>query len=482
MAEKFLMPKLSPTMEEGQIARWLKKEGEAFKNGDTLAEVDTDKATMEMTALSDGVLLKILKGDGETVPLGDAIAITGKEGEDIAALLAELGGGNGASAPKQEAEQKIEPSPEQKPAAQPAAPQAEKTAAQTGGIQGDVSETAGRSYDYETRPGSAEQAQTKSESPQSESRNPQSNGGRLIISPIAARMSAEAGLDLNSLQGSGPGGRIIKRDIEQAIENRKAQPQVQPAAPEPQIQEEQTQLAPAFQTAEIIGASPFRDEPTTQMRRTIASRLVTSIGPVPTFYLTIEIEMDKAIDLRKQINAALPEEKKVSINDVIVKTVASALMQHPQVNASYQDRTIRYFERADIGVAVAIPDGLITPIVRNANSKGIAQIAAEVKELAGRAREKKLKPEEFTGGTFSISNLGMFGIEEFTAIINPPEAGILAIGKSEPKPVVRDGEITVRNMMRVTMSCDHRVIDGATGAQFLKTLKQMLENPLLMIM
>jgi pyruvate dehydrogenase E2 component (dihydrolipoamide acetyltransferase) len=473
MADKFLMPKLSPTMEEGQIARWLKKEGEAFKNGETLAEVDTDKATMEMTALKDGVLLKILKSDGETVPLGESIAITGKEGEDISALLAEIGSGNGAASAAKPAESKAEPQSEQKPAEQPAPPAA-------GGIQGNVAETAGRSYDYETRPGAAEQAQIN---PQSETPNSQSNGGngRLIVSPIAARMAAEAGLNLNGLKGSGPGGRIIKRDIEDAIANKnQAAPQTQ--QPEVQSQVQEAQPAPTFQTAEIVGASAFRDEPTTQMRRTIASRLVTSIGPIPTFYLTVEVEMDKAIDFRKQINAALPEEKKVSINDVIIKTVASALIQHPQVNASYQDRTIRYFERADIGVAVAIPDGLITPIIRNANAKGIAQIAAEVKELAGRARDKKLKPEEFTGGTFSISNLGMFGIEEFTAIINPPEAGILAIGKSEPKAVVRDGEIVVRNVMRVTMSCDHRVIDGATGAQFLKTLKQMLENPMLMLM
>ena len=468
MADKFLMPKLSPTMEEGQIARWLKKEGEAFKNGETLAEVDTDKATMEMTALTDGVLLKILKGDGETVPLGDPIAITGKEGEDISALLAEVGG-NGASAAKP-AESKAEP--QQQKTAEQSAPQA--ATQQTGGNQANVAEAAGRSYDYETRPGAAEQAQ---QTPQTGNNKPQSNGGRLIISPIAARMASEAGLDLNKLQGSGPGGRIIKRDIETAIANKgQAAPQVQ------EKQQAQPQPAPAFQAAEVAAASPYRDEPTTQMRRTIASRLVTSIGPVPTFYLTVEVEMDKAIELRKQINAALPESQKVSLNDVVIKTVASALMQHPQVNSSYQDRSIRYYERADIGVAVAIPDGLITPIVRGANTKGISQIAAEVKELAARAREKKLKPEEFTGGTFSISNLGMFGIEEFTAIINPPEAAILAVGKSEPKPVVRDGELTVRNIMRVTMSCDHRVIDGATGAQFLKTFKQMLENPMLMLM
>lgn len=459
------MPKLSPTMEEGQIARWLKKEGESFKNGETLAEVDTDKATMEMTALNDGVLLKILKADGETVPLGDPIAITGKEGEDISALLAEAGGGNGASAAKP-VETKAEPQP---------APQAQQMGAPIS-EKPEVAESAGRSYDAQ-RPGAEKQGQAATQ--QTESQPAKGGNGRLIVSPIAARMAAEAGLDLNSLHGSGPGGRIIKRDIETALANQKAAPQIQPAA-EPQIQEERP--APVFQAAAIEGASPYREEPTTQMRRAIASRLVESIGPVPTFYLTIEAEMDKAIDFRKQINAALPEERKVSINDVIIKCVASALMRHPQVNASYQDRSIRYFERADIGVAVAIPDGLITPIIRNANAKGIAQIASEVKELAARARDKKLKPEEFTGGTFSISNLGMFGIEEFTAIINPPEAGILAVGKSEPKPVVRDGEIVVRNMMRVTMSCDHRVIDGATGAQFLKTLKQMLENPMLILM
>ncbi|MDQ4123418.1 MAG: pyruvate dehydrogenase complex dihydrolipoamide acetyltransferase [Acidobacteriota bacterium] len=464
MAEKFLMPKLSPTMEEGQIARWLKKEGESFKNGETLAEVDTDKATMEMTALNDGVVLKILKGDGETVPLGDPIAIIGKEGEDISALLSEVGGGNGASAAKP-AETKAEP---QTASQQMGTPVSEKP---------EVAEAAGRSYDAQ-RPGAEQQGQTAPQ--QIETKTSDGGNGRLIISPIAARMAAEAGLDLHSLQGSGPGGRIIKRDIETALANQKATPQVQPQA-QLQIQEEQPAPA-AFQAPAIEGASPYREEPTTQMRRAIASRLVESIGPVPTFYLTIEVEMDKAIDFRKQINAALPEDRKVSINDVIIKCVASALMQHPQANASYQDRSIRYFERADIGVAVAIPDGLITPIIRNANAKGIAQIASEVKELAGRARDKKLKPEEFTGGTFSISNLGMFGIEEFTAIINPPEAGILAIGKSEPKPVVRDGEIVVRNMMRVTMSCDHRVIDGATGAKFLKTLKQMLENPMLMLM
>jgi pyruvate dehydrogenase E2 component (dihydrolipoamide acetyltransferase) len=232
----------------------------------------------------------------------------------------------------------------------------------------------------------------------------------------------------------------------------------------------------------VQGASAFRDENASKMRQVIASRLVESIGPVPTFYLTVEIEMDKALEFRKQINAALSEEEKVSVNDVIVKVAAMASIKHPWVNASWRGETVRFYEDADVGVAVAIEDGLITPVIRGANNKGIAQIAKEVKELAGRAREKKLQPEEYTGATFSISNLGMFGIKEFTAIINPPEAAIFAIGGAVQTPVVRNGEIVIRNMMQVTMSCDHRVIDGATGAKFLQTFKQMLENPILMLM
>ncbi len=481
MAEKFLMPKLSPTMEEGQIARWLKKEGEAFKNGETLAEVDTDKATMEMTALKDGTLLKILHADGETVPLGNPIAITGSAGEDISALLAEIGGnGNGAAA-KQAVPETAAPKLEPQPAASEN-PKSEirNPKSSNGGIQGDVSESGGRSYDFQGTEGQADQ-QPKPEIALPAVQHQESNGGRVIVSPIAARMAAEAGLDLNSLKGTGPAGRIIKRDVEEALAGKQAAPQGE-QTPQSEAPEEQQIVAPALQIGENALASAFRDENTTQMRRTIASRLTTSTQTVPHFYLTIEVEMDSAVDLRKQINAALSEDKKVSLNDIVIKTAAAALMQHPNVNASYQDRSIRHYERADISVAVAIPDGLITPVVRNANAKGISAIAAEVKELAGRARDKKLKPEEFTGGTFSISNLGMFGIEEFTAIINPPEAAILAVGAAQPKPVVRDGEIVVRNVMKVTMSCDHRVIDGATGAAFLKTFKQMLENPLLLVM
>jgi pyruvate dehydrogenase E2 component (dihydrolipoamide acetyltransferase) len=275
-------------------------------------------------------------------------------------------------------------------------------------------------------------------------------------------MAADQGLDLRSIQGSGPNGRIIKRDIEAALTKPKAA------------------AAPQFQPAAVATASAYRDEPATQIRQTIAKRLVTSIGPVPHFFLTVDIEMDRAAEMRESIKALDPD-LKISINDIIIKVTAAALLQHPQVNASFQDKFIRYYEHADIGVAVAIEDGLITPVVRAADQKSLSQIAAEVRELAERARSKKLKPEEYTGATFSISNLGMFGIDEFTAVINPPEGGILAVGAMTPKPVVRDNQVVVRQMMRVTMSCDHRVIDGATGAKFLQTFKKMLENPLYLV-
>lgn len=282
-----------------------------------------------------------------------------------------------------------------------------------------------------------------------------------MVSPIAARMATENGIDLRSIAGSGPQGRIIKRDIEAALAVGQSHPRSEITIPK--------------------SSAGYREENTSKMRRVIAQRLTESIGPIPTFYLTVEIEMDNALALRKQINATLSEDEKVSVNDIIVKVAAMSLMKHPFVNASYRDTSIRFYDQADIGVAVAVEEGLITPVIRAANHKGFAEIAREVKELAGRARDRKLQPEEYTGATFSISNLGMFGIKEFTAIINPPEAAILAVGGAAPTPVVRDGEIVVRNVMNVTMSCDHRVIDGATGAKFLQTFKQMLENPVLML-
>ncbi|MBC7901580.1 MAG: pyruvate dehydrogenase complex dihydrolipoamide acetyltransferase [Saprospiraceae bacterium] len=434
MAEKFLMPKLSPTMEEGQISRWVKNEGDAFEANETLAEVDTDKATMEMTALKGGTLLKILKGAGESAALGETIAITGKEGEDISALLSEVSSNGAKTQP---------PAAEEQPPASEGEAKAEPPASAGG-----------------TTPKSETAQEPKDPEPLA-----QRDNGRLIVSPIAARMAADNGLDLKSITGSGPNGRIIKRDIEAAMESKVQDPR-----------------SKAFKPSTVVGASPFRDENTSKMRQIIASRLAESIGPIPTFYLTVEIEMDNVLALRKQINANLEDDEKISVNDIIVKVAATSLMKHPFVNASYQDKTLRFYEQADIGVAVAIDEGLITPVVRGANLKGFAEISAEIKDLAAKAKAKKLQPEEYTGATFSISNLGMMGIKEFTAIINPPEAGILAIGGASPTPVVRDGQITIRNIMNVTMSCDHRVIDGATGAKFLQTFKQMLENPVLMLM
>ncbi|MDT4898672.1 MAG: hypothetical protein QOH25_3749 [Acidobacteriota bacterium] len=442
------MPKLSPTMEEGQISRWLKNEGDKVSMGEPLAEIDTDKATMEMQALGSGVLRKILLKEGESVPLGQIIAVIGEPDEDISALL-----GQAESAGKTQAASQAQTAESEKPEAPPA-------------------EKAPTSEPKPAPPSSGNGAQAATGDGQ--------GNDRLIVSPLAARMAAEAGINLRSLTGSGPGGRIVKRDIEAAMSAGQQSAEAGASqAPQRHLRAVQPGTHPAQQPS-VEGASPYRDEPTSVMRQTIARRLVTSIGPVPHFFLTTEIEMDRVAEMRRSINE-LDAELKISINDVIIKVAAAALIQHPQVNASFQDRNVRYYERADIGVAVAIEDGLITPVVRAADQKSLSQIASEVRELAERARSRKLLPEEYTGATFSISNLGMLGIDEFTAVINPPEAAILAVGAVTPKAVVRDGQVTVRQMMRVTMSCDHRVIDGATGARFLQTFKRILENPLLMI-
>ena len=430
MATQVIMPKLSPTMEEGQLSRWLKKEGDKVSMGEPLAEIDTDKATMEMQALTNGVLRKILIQEGESAPLGQMIAIIGEPDEDISSLL------NQAPA-KAAAKPAAESAP---PSATPAPPpEAAKEAA----------------------PEPAKQPAAK---PQPAPGDNGGGSGRLIVSPLAARMAAEAGIDLRSLKGSGPNGRIVKRDVESAMTG---------AATAQVARSERVRPS-------VDGMPPYRDEPITEIRRTIAKRLVTSLGPIPHFFLTTEIEMDRAAEMRNHVKELDPD-LKISINDIIIKVAAAALMQHPQVNASFQDKAVRYYERADIGVAVAIEDGLITPVVRAADQKSLRDIAAEVRDMAERARKRKLKPEEYTGATFSVSNLGMFGIDEFTAVINPPEGAILAIGAMAPKPVVRNNEVVVRQIMRVTMSCDHRVIDGATGAQFLQTFKKMLENPLYLV-
>ena len=446
MATQVIMPKLSPTMEEGQLSRWLKKEGDKVSMGEPLAEIDTDKATMEMQALANGVLRKIIIQEGESAPLGQLIAIIGEPDEDISAMLASSGAAPKAPAAQSEAKpeqpaapvQALEPSAPPKPVGTPA-----KSA---------------------TSDGNGSAPTPAPEAAPSE---------RLIVSPLAARMAAEAGVDLRSLTGSGPGGRIVKRDIEAAMS--------QGAAPGATVAATTGEVVkfPGRQTG-ATEASPFVDEPVSEMRRIIAKRLVTSLGPIPHFFLTTEIEMDRAAEMRRNINELDPD-LKLSINDIIIKVAAAALIAHPQVNASFQEKMVRYYERADVGVAVAIEDGLITPVVRAADQKSLGEIAREVRDLAERARTRKLKPEEYTGASFSISNLGMFGIDEFTAVINPPEGAILAVGAMTAKPVVRGNEIVVRQMMRVTMSCDHRVIDGATGAQFLQTFKKTMENPLYLV-
>ena len=447
MATQVIMPKLSPTMEEGQLSRWLKKEGDKVSMGEPLAEIDTDKATMEMQALGSGVLRKILIKEGESAPLGQLIAIIGAPDEDIAALLDQ--------APEQSTQ-----------TTRPAEPKTEADA--TPPAMQTAGDNASRSADRSAEGNGRHAAPVMKNSP----------SGRLIVSPLAARMAAEAGVDLRSLSGSGPGGRIIKRDIETAISQSKAaSPTIGAAAPQRHLRAVETKT---LQQPATAGASAYHDEPLSEMRRTIARRLVTSLGPVPHFFLTAEIEMDRAAEMRRNVNALDPE-LKISVNDIIIKVAAAALLQHSQVTASFQEKAVRYYEHADIGVAVAIEDGLITPVVRSADQKSLSEIASEVRDFAERARNRKLSPEEYTGASFSISNLGMFGIDEFTAVINPPEGAILAVGAMSPKPVVRDNEITVRQMMRVTMSCDHRVIDGATGAKFLQTFKKILENPLYLV-
>lgn len=503
------MPKLSPTMEEGQLGKWLKKEGDKVSVGEPLAEIETDKASMEMQALATGVLRKVFIKDGETAPLGEIIAIIGEPDEDISALVSSAESGATAAENKKTIEESVEGGnygAQQELATvvtdgarTQATIKGEPLKGDTDNTTSDKPQTSGSDNHTQSAPAAATSQPTANLSAGNDTAATASgNGaaqqrasGRLIVSPLAARMAAEAGINLQSLTGSGPGGRIVKRDIEAAMSGGAGNQQTQAAeaqpAPEEAGRSAQTYLravetpgAQPAQQSSVVGASPYRDEPMTEMRRTIARRLVSSIGPVPHFFLTTEIEMDAVVEVRRQLNA-INEELRISINDFIIKVAAVALTQHPQVNASFQEKAIRYYERADIGVAVAIEDGLITPVIRSADQKSIGAIATEVRELATRARSRKLRPEEYTGASFSVSNLGMFGIDEFTAVINPPEAAILAVGAVAPKPVAREGELVVRQMMRVTMSCDHRVIDGATGAKFLQTFKKILENPLLLI-
>ncbi|MCH1582017.1 MAG: pyruvate dehydrogenase complex dihydrolipoamide acetyltransferase [Flavobacteriales bacterium] len=411
------MPKLSDTMTEGVVAEWHKKVGDQVESGEVLAEIETDKATMEFESFQDGVLLHIGVEKGATAAVDSILAILGEAGEDVAGLLA-----SDAAAPAPEAAPAPAPAPV---AAVAPAPAAAPAPAPAPAVVAPVATPA------VPRP---------------------SSNGKVKASPLAARLAAERGIDLGRVAGSGEGGRIVKRDIEAYVP------------------------APAAGMGAVESST---DVPVTQMRKTIARRLAESKFTAPHFYLKLSVEMDAAVEARKAINAQ--EGVKVSFNDMVVKAVSLALKKHPAVNSAWMDTHIRTNDHVHIGVAVAVEDGLLVPVVRHADKKSLTEIGAEVKDYAGRAREKKLQPSDWEGNTFTISNLGMFGIEDFTAIINPPDACILAVGGISDVPVVRDGQVVPGKIMKLTLSCDHRVVDGAMGAAFLQEVKSLLEHPVRML-
>jgi pyruvate dehydrogenase E2 component (dihydrolipoamide acetyltransferase) len=423
MAQKVQMPKLSDTMEEGKILKWLKKEGEKVEQGEVLAEVESDKADMELEAFESGTLLKIVVPEGKGAGVGKVIAIIGEKGEDIDGLLKDESGGE---EPKEtEPEKEEEPKEEKKVQ--------EKTEKK------DISDD---------------------EQPEKSGKPASRGDGVIKTSPLARRMADEHGLDLTEIEGTGPEGRIIKRDIEKALEEGVGRAKTT----------SDERLGPVAETVELTG-----------MRKAIARRMTESKTSVPHFYLTVEVDMERVMEMRKRIND-MQQETKVSFTDIIIKIAAQVLLRHPRVNAYWAGDSIKRRGDIHIGLAVALEEGLITPVIRNCDRKGLIRISQEAKDYAERARNKKLKPDEYEGGCITISNLGMFDIQEFSAIINPPESAILATGSIVEKPVVRNNEITIGRTMRVTMSCDHRVVDGAVGAEFLRDFKRMLEDPALTLL
>jgi len=481
MAQILDMPQLSDTMKEGVLRKWRKNEGDKMLPGELLAEVETDKATMDFEAFDEGVLLKRLIGDGDTVPVGSPIAIIGKTGEDIAALIEEANARKGgAKAPAKAAA----PAPAAKaPAAKPEQPAAAKAA---------ESKPAPAPA---AKPANGQAARPNAASPARPASAP-ATGTKVLASPLARRLATDLGIDLRTVTGSGPGGRIVERDVKAVNEGGGAATAAaadwhameeapstgaapaaaaapRPAAPVP------AQLVPD-RRAEARPAAPIPsddvEKPLSMMRRTIARRLVESKTTIPHFYLTAEVDMDAAMEFREQVSQV--HSAKLSVNDLVIKATALALRKVPEANASFTDEAIILHARVDIGMAVAIEDGLVTPVIRGADHKTLGQIANEARELAGRARERKLKLEEMTGGTFSVSNLGMFGVSEFSAIINPPEAGILAVGAVRKVPVVKGDKVVPGQRMSLTVSCDHRVIDGATGAKLLQAIVAILERPI----
>ena len=435
MITKVLMPKLSDAMETGKVIKWLKKEGDAVKGGDVIAEIETDKANVEIEAFGGGVLRKIMVGEGGQVPVGDMIGVIADPADDI---------GSVATAP----------SP--RPAAAAPAPSAAPSTARPDPLPAMES--------YKSAPATNAVVPMSAAPAQAPGRD-----GRVKASPLARKVAAQSGVDLRLLQGTGPGGRIVRRDVETAA-----------AAPRPAAAPAAA-AAPAPSRPQFVipqrGEAEFEDRPLSAMRAIIAKRMPLSKAPVPHFYVTSEVSMDRAWALRADLNG-LEGQPKVSVTDMVIKACALALLKNPGVNAQLQGQNLRVFNRAHIGIAVALDEGLITPVLRDCDVKPLAQIAVEARDLAERARGGKLRAQEFSGATFSVSNLGMFDVEEFSAIINPPEGAILAVGSVLEKPVAESGQLRVGRRMKMTISCDHRVMDGAMGARFLQDVKRLLEEPL----
>jgi len=453
MPINILMPALSPTMEKGNLAKWLKKEGDKVKSGDVIAEIETDKATMEVEAVDEGTIAKILVPEGtQDVAVNDVIAVLAGDGEDVKAA-----GAGGASAPPKAAPATEAPAakPAPTPTAAPATPLAKAPA-----------------------PAAAASA------PLAAASAPQVNGhARIFSSPLARRLAKEAGIELARINGTGPHGRVVARDVEEAKSGKGLKAPAAAPAGAPSI-------APAISDKQILALfepGSYEVVPHDGMRRTIAQRLTASVQTVPHFYLTIDCEIGKLLAAREEINASAPKDKekkplyKLSVNDFVIKAMAIALQRIPDCNVSWTDGGMLKHHHSDIGVAVAMPGGLITPIIRHAETKSLSTISSEMKDFAARARARKLKPEEYQGGTTAISNLGMYGIKDFTAVINPPHATILAVGTSEERAVVRNGKIEAAHIMSVTLSCDHRAVDGALGAELIGAFKMLIENPVMMM-
>jgi len=502
MAKLVEMPKLSPTMEEGVFAKWHKKEGDTIGVDDLLAEVETDKATMEFRSFDAGTILKLLVSEGATIKLGEPVAIIGNAGEDISALLSQAGASGGqpsrpaggtepAPAPDAQSEEGApseagpeSPAPnaqESRPATHPGAPEGDAPAARapSPGALPTEQKAAATAPRGNTLPTARPPRAPISKLDRTEhAANVEPTVGRVLASPFIRKTARELGVDLNHVRGSGPMGRVTQDDLTRGPEASKA------ASSQNAQNAQSTQMVPAAQTAPLgLALAAPAITPLSPMRKTIAKRLVESKRNVPHFYLTVDLDVAALTSLRERVNAELLADlgeraTKVSLNDFIVKACALGLVRVPTCNAQFSDEGLMFHKRVDISVAVAVEDGLVTPVVRNADQKSVSTIAREIRELAGRARQKKLKPEEMQNGTFSVSNLGMFGIDEFSAVINPPEGAILAIGQTRDVPVVKDGAVVPGKRLSMTLSCDHRVIDGAVGASFLAELRTLVEHPM----